>query len=92
MNRQAAALLAATAILAAVPAAAQNRIFYDPQKTYLPPLKADGTSFPNASFTAARIDGYDSGSSTRNLGTLSNLNTPSINHDGNSSTPNTRST
>ncbi|HMM84396.1 PilC/PilY family type IV pilus protein [Azohydromonas sp.] len=70
--------------------AAQNRIFYDPTKVYLPPLKADGTPFANASFTAARVDGYDSSSSTKNLSSTSNLNTPSINHDNDSKTPNTR--
>src|SRR5690606_10878207 len=32
-----------------------------------PPKNADGTDFPNASFTNARYNGFDSGSSTRDL-------------------------
>jgi type IV pilus assembly protein PilY1 len=54
-----------------------NKIFYNPTVTYLPPLNADGTSFPNATFTAAKSDGFLSASSTVNLSTLSNLSTPS---------------
>lgn len=34
-----------------------NVIYFDPAKTYVPPSKADGTSFPNASYTAAWRDG-----------------------------------
>lgn len=45
-----------------------NGVQYDPSYTYSPPVKADGTSYPNASFTAARSDGYDSASSTTDLG------------------------
>lgn len=46
-----------------------NRIYYDPSITYTPPVDASGTSFPNASFTAARYNGFDSSSSTVNLST-----------------------
>ncbi len=53
-----------------------NGVYYNPNSTYLPPLKADGSSFPNASFTAAWDNGIiknrPSGpvaSTTRNLGT-----------------------
>ncbi|MBB3229130.1 type IV pilus assembly protein PilY1 [Luteibacter sp. Sphag1AF] len=35
-----------------------NSVYYNPTITYTPPLKADGvTSFPNASYTAAWLDG-----------------------------------
>ncbi|MCB1605957.1 MAG: PQQ-binding-like beta-propeller repeat protein [Xanthomonadales bacterium] len=34
-----------------------NKQYYDPNVTYSPPLRADGTSFPNARFTAAWEDG-----------------------------------
>ncbi|WP_341888456.1 PilC/PilY family type IV pilus protein [Variovorax sp. YR752] len=44
-----------------------NGVAYDPLMTYSPPLNADGTSYPNAVFTAARVDGYDTSSSTTNL-------------------------
>lgn len=44
-----------------------NRIYFNPNYTYTPPVKSDGTSFPDASFTAAPNNGFDSGSSTRNL-------------------------
>lgn len=35
-----------------------NRIYYDPNITYTPPLHADGSPFPNISFQAAPLDGY----------------------------------
>jgi len=44
-----------------------NRIYYNPNFTYTPPPKGDGTSFPNASFTAAKNNGYDATSGTTNL-------------------------
>lgn len=44
-----------------------NSVYYNPNVTYVPPKNADGTDFPNASFTAARYNGFDSSSSTRNL-------------------------
>ncbi|MBX9902976.1 MAG: hypothetical protein K2Y31_01370 [Burkholderiales bacterium] len=44
-----------------------NTVYYNPAITYVPPKNADGTDFANASFTAARYNGFDSGSSTRNL-------------------------
>lgn len=45
-----------------------NGVAYDPTSVYNPPLKADGTPYPNASFTAAWTDGYTGGTSTTNLG------------------------
>lgn len=44
-----------------------NGVAYDPTLTYTPPLKADGTSYPDASFTAAWEDGYVQGGTTTNL-------------------------
>ncbi|MGZ5036712.1 MAG: PilC/PilY family type IV pilus protein [Usitatibacter sp.] len=50
-----------------------NSIYYNPNIIYPPPRNADGTSYPNASFSAAWKDGFyaaDGGSSsTVNLGT-----------------------
>ncbi|HET7844631.1 MAG TPA: PilC/PilY family type IV pilus protein, partial [Xanthomonadales bacterium] len=36
-----------------------NRIYYNPNTNYSPPLKPDGNPFPAASFTAAWQDGYE---------------------------------
>jgi type IV pilus assembly protein PilY1 len=56
-----------------------NSIFFnpDPLVTYLPPLRADGTPFPDASFTAAKMDGFDPNSAVVNLSAVANLSTPS---------------
>ena len=35
-----------------------NGVYYNPRTTYTPPIKADGSSYSNSSFTAAPIDGY----------------------------------
>ena len=44
-----------------------NQVYYDPSYNYLPPVKADGTLYANATFGAARSDGFVTGSSTVNL-------------------------
>ncbi|WP_440532992.1 pilus assembly protein [Variovorax sp. YR566] len=44
-----------------------NGLAFDPSLSYPPPLKADGTSYPDVSFSAAPSDGYVSGSATTNL-------------------------
>lgn len=44
-----------------------NSVYYNPAITYAPPLNANGTSFPNASFTAAWNNGYNTGSGTTDL-------------------------
>ncbi|SEB12142.1 pilus assembly protein [Variovorax sp. YR216] len=49
-----------------------NGVAYDPTLTYVPPLNADGTSFPNASFIAAKDDGFSSSSTTTNLSNSNN--------------------
>lgn len=44
-----------------------NKLYYDPAITYPVPSKADGSTFGPATFTAAKVDGYVSGSTTVNL-------------------------
>ncbi|MFM2068511.1 MAG: hypothetical protein RLZZ584_3420, partial [Pseudomonadota bacterium] len=46
-----------------------NGLAFDPNLEYPTPLRADGTSYPNASYTAAPTDGYVSGTTTINLAT-----------------------
>ena len=49
-----------------------NGVYYNPNLTYTPPLASDKTPYPNASFTAARPDGFRGSTATTNLPT--NLN------------------
>ncbi|MEJ2346910.1 MAG: PilC/PilY family type IV pilus protein [Gammaproteobacteria bacterium] len=44
-----------------------NKVYYDPNVTYNPPVKADGSQYPDASFNAAPYDGYDSTEGTVDL-------------------------
>lgn len=46
-----------------------NSVYYNPNITYTPPVKADGTSYPNASFTSAPYNGFSGTSSNVNLST-----------------------
>lgn len=46
-----------------------NGIYYDPALTYTPPVTSAGTSYANASFTAAWTDGYNTAGGTTNLST-----------------------
>ncbi|MEI6601392.1 MAG: hypothetical protein WCN21_13005, partial [Comamonadaceae bacterium] len=51
-----------------------NGMYYNPATTYTPPVYADHTTavphyYPNATFTAAWVDGYNTGSGTTNLST-----------------------
>ncbi|MDO8464632.1 MAG: PilC/PilY family type IV pilus protein [Gallionella sp.] len=46
-----------------------NGTYYSPNTTYTPPVYSDGTSYPNATFTAAWKDGYQTGLGTVNLST-----------------------
>ena len=56
-----------------------NRLYYNPNIRYTPPLRSDGTPFPDSNFSAAWRDGYEGqpaatvtfagGTSTVNLGT-----------------------
>lgn len=51
-----------------------NQVYYNPAETYLPPVYADGTSYGDASFTAAYANGYG-GTNGAPGGTTVNLNT-----------------
>ncbi len=45
-----------------------NKVYFDPNVTYLPPMKGDGSGrYPNVNFNNAPFDGYDSGSSKYDL-------------------------
>ncbi len=44
-----------------------NGVYYNPDFIYAPPPKADGTFYPNSSFTAAWIDGFDTSIGTINI-------------------------
>lgn len=44
-----------------------NGMYYNPATPYAPPVKADGTSFPDASFTNAWDDGFNTSNGTSNL-------------------------
>jgi len=44
-----------------------NKIFYNPATTYVPPVRADGTSFPAAVFTGAKDNGFAAAPSTTDL-------------------------
>ncbi len=46
-----------------------NSMYYNPATVYVPPKNADGTDFANATFTAARYNGFDSSTGTLNLST-----------------------
>jgi Tfp pilus tip-associated adhesin PilY1 len=39
-----------------------NSLYFKPSGTYTPPPKGDGSFFPNAAFTSARYDAFDTGS------------------------------
>lgn len=46
-----------------------NKIYYNPQVRYEPPLQADGRAYPQQSFGAAKYDGFRADSITVDLGT-----------------------
>lgn len=51
-----------------------NEIYYDPTIEYKPPVRSDGSSFPNSSYTAAQFDGfYLGGNTSSDLGELIDL-------------------
>jgi type IV pilus assembly protein PilY1 len=51
-----------------------NGVYYDPNFTYAPPVDSTGASYPNATFTAAWQDGFNTGSGTTNLSSNFGLN------------------
>jgi type IV pilus assembly protein PilY1 len=44
-----------------------NGVYYNPKTTYVPPVDANGVSYPNASLGAAWKDGFNTGAGTVNL-------------------------
>ncbi|MGA0612368.1 pilus assembly protein [Caldimonas sp. KR1-144] len=54
-----------------------NQIFYNPNRTYNPPVDESGVRYADASFTAAKVDGFNAGSATVDLSVVANLSTPS---------------
>lgn len=44
-----------------------NRVYYNPTYTYTPPVDSAGASYANASYNAAKTDGFNASSSTTNL-------------------------
>jgi type IV pilus assembly protein PilY1 len=63
-----------------------NGMYYEPTITYTAPVKADGTSYPDATFTSAYPDGYNPGSAVNlstsyqatDSGTMSNQDTTGV--------------
>lgn len=51
-----------------------NGVYYNPNITYTPPVTAAGVSYPDASFTGAWVNGYDTGAGTVNLSSNFNIN------------------
>ncbi len=41
-----------------------NRIYYNPEINYLPPVRSDGSSFPNSNYNSAQFDGFYLGGDT----------------------------
>lgn len=52
-----------------------NTIYYNPNTTYSPPLNANGTSYADASFSAAPVNGFSSSSGTTDLSATTQLYT-----------------
>jgi type IV pilus assembly protein PilY1 len=50
-----------------------NGVFYNPAIKYTPPVKYDGSSYTDSSFTAAWMDGYNTSKGTVNLSTTFKL-------------------
>ncbi|KZC19786.1 MULTISPECIES: pilus assembly protein [Rhodanobacter] len=46
-----------------------NGLYFTPTVTYVPPLKADGSSYPDAAFDSALVDGFNSSSTKVDLST-----------------------
>lgn len=46
-----------------------NKMYYDPNETYTPPIKADGSFYLPASYSGAKVNGYGSGTTSVNLAT-----------------------
>ncbi len=46
-----------------------NGVYYNPNVVYNAPIRGDGTSYPDSTFTSAWINGYDTGLGSVNLST-----------------------
>ncbi|MCL4744868.1 MAG: hypothetical protein KJZ83_05585, partial [Burkholderiaceae bacterium] len=46
-----------------------NQLYFDPAETYTPPIKSDGSRYPDSNFTSAWLDGFRTSEGTRNLST-----------------------
>src|SRR3546814_16765680 len=46
-----------------------NGVYFNPTVTYTPPVKADGSSYPNADFANAPVNGFKSGGTKVTLST-----------------------
>jgi len=44
-----------------------NLMYYNPDIVYRPPIRSDGTSFPNSVFTNAEVDGFFTPAANKNL-------------------------
>jgi type IV pilus assembly protein PilY1 len=64
-----------------------NGLYFNPSYQYLTPRLANGTRLGNQPFTAAKDNGFDSGSATRNLGTNFGVYPKDNNPDFDSSLP-----
>lgn len=53
--------------LAVLASPAFNTIYFNPNATYDPPIRSDGSRYPNVSFNNAPLDGYRSNSATVDL-------------------------
>ncbi len=57
-----------------------NRLFYNPNNTYLPPVKADGSRYPDSSYTNAWLNGFQTSAGTWDL----SVNFPAVTNYGTS--------
>ncbi|MCX7896390.1 MAG: PilC/PilY family type IV pilus protein [Rhodocyclaceae bacterium] len=64
-----------------------NGVYYNPNVTYLPPLKADGTRYPNVDFFNAPYDGYNASSTKVNLSTSFKAYDNTTSYNGGDDTP-----
>ena len=53
-----------------------NLVFYNPNITYAPPIKADGSLYPAATYNNAYDNGYAQSGNKTDLRVLNNLSTP----------------
>jgi type IV pilus assembly protein PilY1 len=64
-----------------------NGLYYNPTISYSAPPKADGSFYPNASFSSAWINGFNQGLGTVDISSYDGSSDSSINGNNNSSIP-----